>query len=309
MGPRILVAGPPRSGTTWVAQLLAAGAPVRSVHEPDNHRLWPSAVVAKAGRGRQPAVTDSDGALEYRALWVAAAAGADNRAKPGYYARKAALRMVGNRVVDRLVTGKGVLRHEAALHLLAAAPTAKPPRSDDRPVVVKSVHANFSLPFVAEHFDHVVLVRRDPRNGVASWLDLGWSVHRYEDDPGIRDRIVAPAGLEPPPRGEITTDTAWAYALLDHQVAVTAAAHPEFVSVRHEDLCDEPVDHLRVLFDQCGLEWTDAVLQAVEATDREGDGYATERRRRDQRDRWQARLNGDQVALVEKVLAQFPGDP
>ncbi|MGI9603597.1 MAG: sulfotransferase [Acidimicrobiales bacterium] len=301
MGARILVAGPPRSGTTWVAELLAAGEPVWSVHEPDNHRLWPSAVVAKAGRGRQPVIADGDGALQYRALWVAASQGADNRAKPGIYARKAALKAVGTRVVDRLVIGNGALRHEAALHVLAAAPKAKP-RSDSRPVVVKTVHANFSLEFVAEHFDRVVLVRRDPRNAVASWLGLGWSVPRYEGDPGVMERVVEPAGLVPPARHEPTVDTAWAYALLDHQVEAMSRAHPEWLTVHHEQLCDDPLAELERLYHHAGLTWNAKVGAAVVATDREGAGYATRRKRSEQRDRWKKRLTDDQVKLIEQTL-------
>jgi len=301
LSPRILVAGAPRSGTTWVAELLAAGGPAHSVHEPDNHRLWPAAVVAKAGRGRQPAITDRDGALQYRALWVAAAAGADNLSRPGFYARKTALKVVGQRTVDRLVMGSGTLRDEAALKLLAAAPKARP-RRDDRPVIVKSVHANLSLELVAAHFEHVVLVRRDPRNAVASWLDLGWAVPRYEDDPGITDRVITPAGLRPPPRGDRTTDVAWAYALLDHQVATAARAHPQWATIDHEALCAAPVEILRPLYDQVGLTWTASVEAALTEADREGAGYDTRRRRADQPDRWKERLSEEQLSSIEHVL-------
>jgi len=284
-----------------VSELLSAGEPVHSVHEPDNHRLWPSAVVAKAGRGRQPVITPDDGALQYRALWVAASQGADNRAKPGFYVRKAALKMVGTRVVDRLVTGTGSLRTEAALHVLAAAPKPRP-RHDDLPVVVKTVHANFSLEFVAEHFDQVVLVRRDPRNAIASWLGLGWQVHRYEDDPGVMERVVEPAGLVPPERGKATIDAAWAYALLDHRIEQMGRAHPDWLSVRHEDLCDDPLPVLERLYDHAGLAWSTNVGAAVVATDREGSGYATRRKRSEQRDRWKKRLTDDQVRLIDQVL-------
>lgn len=301
MSPRILVAGAPRSGTTWLAELLGAGGPAYAVHEPDNHRLWPAAVVAKAGRGRQPAIAERDGALEYRALWVAAAAGADNRSRPGYLARKAALKAVGTRTVDRLVTGTGDLRHEAALRVLAAAPPARP-RGNDRPVVVKTVHANFSLELVASHFDHVVVVRRDPRNAVASWLDLGWEVARYEDDPGVTDRVITPAGLTPPPTGDRATDMAWAYVLLDHHAAAAAATHPEWTTVGHEALCVEPIEVLRGVYDRVGLTWTSAVEAAVADADRAGDGYDTRRHRAEQPDRWKERLTESQLSSIESVL-------
>ena len=36
--PRTLAVGPPRSGTTWIAEALRHGADSRYVHEPDNER-------------------------------------------------------------------------------------------------------------------------------------------------------------------------------------------------------------------------------------------------------------------------------
>ena len=46
--------GPPRSGTTWIAQAIRHGAGCRYVHEPDNERYSPLALRLKAGLGRFP---------------------------------------------------------------------------------------------------------------------------------------------------------------------------------------------------------------------------------------------------------------
>ena len=39
--PRVLVAGLPRSGTTWVGEVLGRTAGARYLHEPDNHLVRP----------------------------------------------------------------------------------------------------------------------------------------------------------------------------------------------------------------------------------------------------------------------------
>jgi hypothetical protein len=49
---RLLVAGVPRSGTSWVGQALACAEGARSVGEPDNEDNFPYAIQAKAGLGR-----------------------------------------------------------------------------------------------------------------------------------------------------------------------------------------------------------------------------------------------------------------
>src|SRR5581483_1257337 len=67
---RILVIGPPRSGTTWVEQVLGRAAGARVVHEPDNETCSPFALRAKATLGRFPVLAAGDRApLAYFELW------------------------------------------------------------------------------------------------------------------------------------------------------------------------------------------------------------------------------------------------
>ena len=52
--PRVLVAGLPRSGTTWVGEVLGRTAGARYLHEPDNHLVRPDAWLAKRRLGPYP---------------------------------------------------------------------------------------------------------------------------------------------------------------------------------------------------------------------------------------------------------------
>src|SRR5439155_939180 len=76
-GPRVLVAGLPRSGTTWVGEVLGRCAGTRYLHEPDNHLLRPEAWWAKRALGPYPELrpgtdVDSAGAGDYERLWALA---------------------------------------------------------------------------------------------------------------------------------------------------------------------------------------------------------------------------------------------
>ncbi len=304
MTHRVLVAGAPRSGTTWVAEMLATAAETAFVHEPDNHRLWPAAALAKAGLGRQPALDTVPPKPAYDDLWLDAFAAIDNQERPGWVARKAAIKAVPDTVLDDLVRGRTSNRTRTARLALRRAPLA-PRRPDAGTVVVKSVHSSFCLPRVAAGADAVVVVLRDPRNAVASWIEMGWQVPRYEDDPGVTERVIEPAALIPPPRNNPTTDTAWAYGLLDHSLRRAAAAHPTWVTVEHEDLCDDPSAMFEDVFERAGLAWSPASDEALRASDQAGTGYRTTRVAAEQRDRWKKRLTAEQIAAIEAVLERF----
>ena len=74
-GARVLVAGLPRSGTTWVGEVLGRTAGARYLHEPDNHLLRPEAWWAKRRLGPYPELDPGDDAADYERLWALAFAG------------------------------------------------------------------------------------------------------------------------------------------------------------------------------------------------------------------------------------------
>ena len=51
---RVLIAGLPRSGTTWVGEVLGRTAGAHYLHEPDNHLVRPDAWWAKRRLGPSP---------------------------------------------------------------------------------------------------------------------------------------------------------------------------------------------------------------------------------------------------------------
>src|SRR5205823_1469687 len=71
----ILVAGLPRSGTTWVGEVLGHTAGARYLHEPDNHLLRPEAWWAKRGLGPYPELAPEQDAPGYEQLWALAFSG------------------------------------------------------------------------------------------------------------------------------------------------------------------------------------------------------------------------------------------
>ena len=82
----MLVAGLPRSGTTWVGEVLGCTAGARYLHEPDNHLVRPDAWWAKRRLGSYPELDPgAGGAGDYERLWALAFAGGPppRRSTPG----------------------------------------------------------------------------------------------------------------------------------------------------------------------------------------------------------------------------------
>ncbi len=67
----VLVAGLPRSDTTWIAEVLRRASGLPYVHEPDHEKIWPMAWVAKRELHRFPYLAAHDKAPEFEAMWRA----------------------------------------------------------------------------------------------------------------------------------------------------------------------------------------------------------------------------------------------
>ncbi len=301
----VVVAGAPRSGTTWVAEILSAAPNTSYCHEPDNHSLWPLALLAKGGLGRQPALNNSEQADLHDRVWNLALSSADNEQRPGWALRKAALRAVSPEIASAILAGQSGAATKAATLALKAAPAPKP-QPISGPLVVKTVHAGFCLERVAATAGGpVVVVVRNPRNGIASWLHLGWQVHRFESDSRVRERVLPWLGVTAPAPGDHIVDTAWTYGLLDASLRKMAFQNPDWMILEHEDLAENPIEGFRAMYEHSQLEWTPAIEKKIADGDKQGTGYKTTRVRADLRHAWKTRLTDLQIEKVEDVLRQF----
>jgi hypothetical protein len=275
------------------------------VHEPDNHALWPLALLAKQRLGRQPALHINEPAARLDRLWDLALGGAKNDTKPGWYTRKAAVRSLPNGVVNDILSGNDSSIATAAIHALGLAPVPKPTPISG-PVVIKTVHSAFNLERVAARAGGpVVVVVRNPRNAIASWLDLGWTAPRFENDTRVRERVLTSLQVTSPTPGDHVVDISWAYGLLDAALRKSAFENPDWLVVEHETLSEDPVEGFRDIFAAARLPWSADNETMILQGDRAGTGYETTRVRADLRHAWKSRLSEDQIVKVEETLQLF----
>jgi hypothetical protein len=310
---RVLIAGIPRSGTTWVGRTLGMVPGAVYLHEPDNDMGHPFALRAKGMRGRFPLLEPGESASRYERLWRAAFGDQDLgplHQRVGQLRNRVSMAIARRTPRAQLQRALSAPRERRPARVAAAAwigVPAVPARSEH--VVVKSVHAPLALEWIANRCDPaIVIVLRHPLNVLASVLELGLPDRDrgLDADPVIRERIMEPLGIAaPPPGASDPARSAWQVGLLTAALEAAAARHPDWIVATHEDLCVDPIEKFRPLCERIGLPWSPGVERHLAESDRPGSGFSTNRVRSDEPTRWRQRLNAQQLDEIVPVLRGF----
>jgi hypothetical protein len=294
---RLLVVGVERSGTTWVAKALAEAMGAVYVHEPDNPSASPGANHARQF-GKYPVVRPSDDAPLYTEEWDLAFRG-------GFAAPK------GAAPIGRALGKVPSSLRDPLVGLAARLARAKAPRER---VLTKSVMCAFSLDWIIEHYQPpVVWVRRNPLNVVASLVELGTTLEHMERlyrryrDPVLVEALVKPMSLpELPDDIDLVQQCAYWVGLNTAGYQSSATLHGNFVTVDHDVLCAEPSAGFKRLCDQLGLQWNEAAEAFLRKSNKQGEGFETNRITALEPDRWRRSLS-DREDDLRGILSQFPG--
>lgn len=316
----ILVVGAPRSGTSWVARIIASHPSVGYFHEPDNEKLHPVAFYLKQRLHRFPYLRAADDSPEFETLWKLALYGRF----PGRRVRKAADRLgrLAPEVVERNVRARCDVtsprddiqssqwqrRRAAAAYAVARGMTTVLGIMPQRRLV-KSVHSVLALRWIARNFAvPTVIVRRDPFAVVASYLRMKlpdadrnvFSQTSFVEDflDGEMAETVTRA-VDPLQR------IGYQLAAIDRFLDSYVRGDPDCITVEHEALCRDPVTEFRAVVSRLGLSWTAEIEHAIAASDRAGTGFNTQRARHEEIGKWKHELSGKQVRLLSESFAMM----
>ncbi len=321
----ILLAGIPRSGTTWAGTILASADGWQYSHEPDNEKLNPLAYILKRDLHRFPYLPASRVHKDYENLWKLVFSGM-TAPSPGNTIRKKDA-MPSAETLEYRIARKCGLQTEShylgdtfeSADATGGEPNERMTSLDSRgqplrveaakgPLVVKSVHAILSLPWIERYFDpKIVVILRNPLNVIASYLRMGikdslrnifiqgslardyLSEHRdviQADENAVRQMAAQIGGI---------------YKVIEEQLK----EHPRWVVVRHEDLCRDPIGTYRRLYQHLDLEWTQRVVDVIQASNRPGQGFITQRVAQAEIDKWRSELAPSQVREVQEIIRAF----
>lgn len=315
----LVIAGMPRSGTTWTQQALECDEHLYSLREPDSEADCASAIWAKRATGRFPVLSPGDRDDRYRQLWAWSLDGATENTR---------LRLAGKMLeymsppegdkVTRL-RAKPVLERKRYLRggwspfmSLAGAIAQHPPAQHNpalhgRRLLIKTVHAPLSIEWLASEFDLDILVLlRHPGSVLASWitLDMNAQYVPFAERPAVRElaqewgvRLPGPDHLE---------QMIWQIGALTMALELAAANHPEWSLRTHEQLCRDPIEEFRSLYADLGLSWGERTESFLVEHDRPGKGFRTQRVAGQLPDAWKTRLTPEQIGELARVLSWFP---
>ncbi len=297
----ILIAGLPRSGTTWTQEVLARADGIVKVAEPDNEDKHPASIRAKRRLGRYPVLAPGEDDRDYRRLWEWIVSGAPEGQRDRF--AHFVLKQGSER---RLHDGQRDPRAWLAGELARGHRPAGVPRGR---VVAKSIHLQLAVEWVATNFDVDVLVlSRHPANVLASWMEVKLKDGRnatLETRPEVRRRYVDRWGV-PPPGPDPVERMSWRIGLLLAALEEAAARHPEWHQRTHERLCEDPSGEFRQLYDELGLDWTEQAGHYLEEKNAPGTGFQLKRVASEISDSWRQRLDDRQLDILRTTLAKFP---
>jgi len=302
----IVIAGLPRSGTTWTLTALSEGVGIRPAPERDNEDNNPSAIHAKRRLGRYPLLSPGDVSPAYRQLWDWILSGA-------YEPRRLAWArwLLGPGAKERIFEGK----QDVAAWLAGNLARNPSPRrgsdrsSGDRRVIAKSIHTQLAIDWLASEFDVDVLVLlRHPANVLASWMQVTLKDSRnatLETRPEVRTRFLDTWDIRLPGPDPVE-QMCWRICLLTAALEDSAQRHPDWHVRTHEDLCDDPVAKFKSLCVDLDLEWSDARADYLVSHNTPGDGFKLKRVAEDLPNSWEQRLDDASLETLRRVLGWFP---
>lgn len=297
----IVIAGLPRSGTSWTVGVLGRADGVLRISESDNEDKHPTAIHAKRKLGRYPAIGLGEDDGDYRRLWQWILSGA-----PEGQRDRLANFILRHGHDTRLYEG----RRDAVTWLGGiVARNHRPAASAPGRVVTKSVHLELALEWLVSTFDVEVLVLfRHPASVLASWIELDLKEGRnstLETRPDIRRRYVDRWGV-PLPGPDPIERVCWRIGLLLAALEESTARHPEWHRRDHEQLCQDPDTEFRKLYDELGLTWTAEADTFLRERNIPGTRFQLKRVASELSDSWRDRLDDRHLEVLRRTLALFP---
>jgi hypothetical protein len=298
---RIVVTGVPRSGTSWVSVILATAPHTVLVNEPD-YPDYPSGDFSVEEFGVYPVLAPRAPAPWYEVMWDVAFSGGFPDQPLTRRAGKA-LAALPQGVRQPIVRTAARMLRRMSL----------PPEN----CVVKTVHAQFAIDWIAAQYHPIVIVvRRNLLSVIGSWLQLGFVPYAIDtsvelaDHPVIKREYLEPLSVDSPaPNTPMLHQVAWHVGLLSLGLERAIARHPDWIVVSHEELCQSPLEGFRELFSRSGLSWTSAVEREFHRLNKPGSGVGPQRVARDRIDSWKATLSAEQVDEATRILQPFRDAP
>lgn len=309
----VFLLGAPRSGTTWLAKVFDSHPDVIYRHEPDtvlrSQRLPVLCPRNEVDAYRQEARQYVLRLLNIRTQKSAGSLPTFPKSYNGPISRAVRTAYIyAPRALERL-TGAKWPRQIAIPDLVHA--------SGREPVVVmKSVSARGRARLFAEALpaSRIIFILRHPCGQVAS-LMTGINKGKLEGDTRLREILSTEEAAQHGLTGEVfdalplLERCAWHWAILNQKAMNDLAGLDRVLIMRYEDLCRQPEEMARKMFDFARLPWspqTQAFLQKSTTGSDTDDYFKTTRDSLAAADKWRHELSAEEQERVLAIARQVP---
>ncbi|MGM0478088.1 MAG: sulfotransferase [Bacteroidota bacterium] len=293
---KIILFGLPRSGTTWLSELLSCDNNFRLVHEPDNEANSFLGLVFKAGLHRYPYFNQTATDENYKKLFSLALNFTIH--ENSSIGNKLCFKLSGmnmQKVQENLSNYGTGYKNPSKLWEVMANTFVKGKKSN-RDVIVKSVHGFLSIPFLIRALDFTpVFIFRNPLNIYSSYVTLNMP----DQDRKLYDRHQLLEDFNIPSINPGERDAAF---IAGYQIGgfykVIQAYCDQFssiVAIDYEDLMTSPEVKVPPIFDQLGIPYSKDTEKFMLSKFKRGAGYETNRTPENQLQVYKKRLSKNEI--------------
>jgi hypothetical protein len=297
----ILIAGIPRSGTTWLSNVLVSGGKFGLVHEPDNERHTYSAYYYKRNLRRFPFLRANDKNQNYYNLFY----NAINRPFSNLhsFSNKVLFKLANfdKLEVEKSLQENSVNNPDLFKEVMWLYPFL-PKNVKKQPRIIKSVHCVFSLEYILNNFKlKPVVIIRHPAAVISSYLKM--------NNPDMDRRIYKNKKLmnhlfqiDKFDVSNLKTKEAKAglqVAIFYKFISQFLIKKNEIPLVKHEDLCLDPLTEFKNLFKKLNLNFNQNVIDFIVENNVEGTGYDIKRSSNQAMNAWKSDLNQSQIDEIK----------
>jgi len=275
--PPIYVVGMPRSGTTWIASILATARGIKYFHEPFN----------------------PDNVPPSSPYWLKYVTRDSTDEDFSHYCRRAF---------------QGQIAHPAVTHTLALE-YQKLPWWPGR-ILVKDVHSYLALDWIDACICPItVTVIRSPYAIASSWFRLYGDCNEILGETLVwllkQERLYKDY-LQPFESVLREAKDFWQrigalWGASYYAISQQQEKHPHWIGIKHETLCLDPVSQYHQLFACLKLVWTAETENKLIASTTKDSGkpYIPERVSQQEPDKWRSQLESTQVERIREFVRPF----
>jgi hypothetical protein len=309
----IMLSGLPRSGTTWTAEVLGQAPDTFYLYEPDNEKFYFKTILLKDEVNQFPYLKKGSESPLYYKLWKDIFnrhsyedVFPDKNNMRAYYLEK----MIGQKVGEVHETFFNY-SDESKKDVIQKRNVDHPKIPMDQRLLIKSVDNIFALDWLDYHFDFIpLIIIRHPANTISSYMKLhfqdSWR-NIFSQEDLVKDYfkdILPKLNRKTEIIDKMAIQLSAAYYVVNEQLQ----NHPNWMIIRHEDLCEDPVKQFKKLYKTLDLKWTSNVKQFIKDSNAPGKGYKTNRIAKEEINKYKTLLSKEQIQKIREIYDIF-GNP